>query len=77
MLKPTQPAPLPYPGAPRDMREIVMQQVRHDEKFMPHLVYNFPEEVMRKELPPTKYPLLTEHNIFYGILRYSLLRFLP
>lgn len=49
--KPSLPAPLPYKGAPLGLHDLVMQQVRFEEKFLPHLEYTFPEEVMRKELP--------------------------
>jgi hypothetical protein len=65
----TQAVPLLYPGAPLGVSDLIMQQVRREECRFPHYEQEFDEETMRKELPPTKYPLAMEHNLFYGMFR--------
>lgn len=68
-FKPTQPVPLPYKGAPLTTRDIIMQQVRFEDAFYPHLVYTHSEEVMRKELSQPKTPIT--RNMFLGAITKS------
>lgn len=71
-IEPTQPAPLPYKGAPLSTYDLVMQQVRFEEQFFPHLEYVHSEEAMRKELPSQKWSPAARVAFGNGIIRFVL-----
>lgn len=61
---PTQPAPLPYKGAPLTVEDIILQQARYDEKFYPPMVVSTPP-TMRHELPKLTRTAIVR-NMFLG-----------
>lgn len=75
-FKPTKPVPLPYKSAPLTTQDLILAQVRREEAYYPHLVYTFPEEVMRKELPTGKYSPVSR-NWFQANVTRTLLALMP
>lgn len=68
---PTKRAPLPYKGAPLNTADLIMQQVRFEEAFMPHVIYDEQHpEVMSKQLPDTSSDALVRHMWSHQITRF-------
>lgn len=68
---PTKAAPLPYPTAPLTAQDIIMQQVRFEEAFLPHVIYDEQlPEVMEKQLPDTRSDVMLRHMWSHQITRF-------
>lgn len=68
---PTKLAPLPYKSAPLTREDIIMERVRFEEAFLPHIIYDPQEpEVMHKELPDTKWSPASAHIFGINITRF-------
>lgn len=71
-FKTTNPVPLPYRGAPLGVHDLVMQQVRFEDQFFPHHQVVHSEEVMKKQLPSSKWTPAAKHVFGNNIIRFAL-----
>jgi hypothetical protein len=70
--KPTKLSALPYKNAPLSTYDLVMQQVRFEEQFFPHIEIKHPEEAMRKELPSQKWNPVGRNWFLGNITKFAL-----
>lgn len=62
---------LPYKGAPLGIYDLVMQQVRFEEQFFPHLEYTHSPESLAKELPSQKWSPAAKFVFGNNLIRFA------
>jgi len=62
---------LPYKGAPLGMYDLVMQQVRFEEQFFPHVEHTHSAEALAKELPTQKWSPAAKYAFGSNVIRFA------